>query len=390
MPKIKMNQNKSDSFTVTLQSNLCTDVYPHNNNYRFRNKLPYEVNVKGFEVGLVDLYYYDTYQRPRNRDEIQIQPSDNTPFFDLLFSENEVTILDSSSVNLLVTKYYNEISRWIVAFNKDLEKFKFYTHISSTLDAGILKGVVIEFYPPDDSKLILSEPFKQFLGFTSTILEKGEHPSDGEVDLEFFKSLERLDTMGYIRREKLTTSTVEIEQVYGKPAVNDLAIYISTALGLEGHNVSMYSKDDVKLEYSIEPKSKRFILSKFLNNYLGLPDYFYFQGEGSINVPPAIVDPVSREVFLLDTQSSSKILVTTDIIGSQFYGKKQLPILAVLNRINNKDSEVQHKMNPMVYKEVERERLSEIEISIRSDTGEYTSFSRNPTTLTLHFRKVKA
>ncbi len=228
------------------------------------------------------------------------------------------------------------------------------------------------------------------MGFTSSAFKKGQHTSDKEFDLEHFKSFQILETMGYIRREKLTSSTIEMEQIEGKPHISELLVYIAGALQMVMHDVSMVGKENnTKMEYEILPPSKRIILSKFLNNYLGLPDNFYFEGEGTINIPPQIIDPTLHDLLLMDSQSSSKIIVTTEIIRSQFYGEQELKILSVFNRINNKDSEVQHKASPIVYKQLDRQRLSEIGISIVSDTGEFTSFSRNPTTLTLHFRKIK-
>ncbi len=129
MQKIKMDQSERGSFTVTLQSNLCKEEYPHNNNYKFKNRLPHEVDVKDFEVGLVDLYHYDTYQRPLSKDEYQIKNSDNTPFFDLLFSENEITIIDSVSVNMQALKFTENLSGWLIKFNEFLQSNKFFTHI---------------------------------------------------------------------------------------------------------------------------------------------------------------------------------------------------------------------------------------------------------------------
>lgn len=385
-----MNRTESESFTVTLQSNLCRDEFPHNVNYFFRNRLPHEVNVENFEVGLVDLYHYDTYQRPLNRDEIRLKHGSTVPFFDLLFSDNEVVILDSNTSNLHISKYHESVSQWLIRVNKDLETYNMRTHISAVLDAGVLKRVIIEFTPPDESKLILSDSLKKFLGFHSQVLDSGSTTSDIEVDHEYFKSLELLESMGYIRRELLSSKTVEIEQIQGTPTIDDLLVHILVRLIEKEHDVSMFYNNG-KIEYSIVPSTKRILFSKFLNNYLGLPDNFYFQGDGTINVPEEIVDPLGRELLRLNSyyQTSSKIVVSTDIITPQFYGGEEQKVLAVLNRNSTKDTEVQYKLNPIVYKEVARNKLSDIRISIRSDAGEYTSFSRNPTTLTLHFRKIK-
>ncbi len=385
-----MERIKGDSFTVTLQSNLCKEDYPFNNNFKFTNRLPRDVNVKGYEVGLVDLYHYDTYQRPLSRDEIQWKNSDNVPFFDLLQSENEVTVIQSSSSGLQITKYTSRVSAWIILFNRFLETYKFGAHLTAVFNNGVFTTAKIEYNPPNNSVLILSSQLMRFLGFTSSVFEKGEHPSDKEVDLEYFNSLELLGTMGHIRWENVTSETVLLNQIQGKYEISELLAEMVVALNNENHNVSFIgTENDTKVEFSIEPNNKRVIFSKFLNNYLGLPDNFYFQGKGTISIPPEIIDPTGRELLLLDSLSSSKIIVTTDIIGNQIYGEQEIPLLAVFNRINIKDSEVQHRMNPIVYKEVERQTLSEIGITVVSDTGEFTSFSRNPTTLTLHFRKIK-
>ncbi|MES2286717.1 MAG: hypothetical protein V4547_13595, partial [Bacteroidota bacterium] len=314
MQKVTMDRVETESFTVTLQSNLCRDEFPHNTNYLFKNRLPHDVNVEKFEVGLVDLYHYDTYQRPPNKDEIQLRNKANIPFFDLLFSENEMVVLDSSSSNLHISKYSDSISQWLIKVNRDLQSQNMRTHISAILDTGILKRVIIEFTPPDESKLILSEPLKRVLGFHSPVLESGSHTSDTEVDLEFFKSLALLQSMGYLRRELLSSDTVTIPQIHGRPNIDDFLVDIVLAFTLKGHEISLTHENRV-VEYSITPQSKRILFSKFVNNWLGLPDNFYFQGDGTINIPEEIVDPEGKEKLLLDSvyQTSSKIVVSTDI-----------------------------------------------------------------------------
>lgn len=220
----------------------------------------------------------------------------------------------------------------------------------------------------------------------------GRYEGDRNIDLEMFRNLPNGE-VGHITKAVYDKKDVQLPQIRGKPTLSTLVNEIIATLDENHCEVSMIVHNATNvLQYEIE-EDKRVVLSKFLNNYLGLPDNFYFEGQGSIYVPESIIDPESHERFIFEALQrhtpSSKILVLTSIIGPQYFGEEEYPILAVLNRIGRSGTELVHKQNPIVYKRVNICKISQIEISLLSDTGESTSFSRNPTNLTLHFRKIK-
>lgn len=393
---IKMNTKTSNSFTVTLQSNFCKDDYPHNTNYKFTNKLPHLLSVKDYEVGLVDLYYYDQYVRPQNQDQ---DPNarlnqDNVPFFDTLLFDNEITIQTSGGARMQVLKDTDSFLNFLAGLNFALTKFNMGVHFSLNMQRGVPIQVILEFKNDFGWKLGIPETLCKVLGFEKCVFESGRYEGERNIDLELFKTIPN-GLVGILTTEIYQRKDVKLPQFRGKPRLSLLINNIVSLLLENDMDVSMYldSARGPYVYYEIQDEN-RVTLSKFLNNYLGLPDNFYFEGEGSIVVPESIIDPASHERFLFEelqrSTPSSKVLVLTNIIGPQYFANNEYPILAVLNRVGRSaGSEIIHRINPIVYKRINLTKISEIEISLLSDTGETTSFSRNPTNLTLHFRKIK-
>ncbi len=371
---IKMNTQPSDSFTVTLQSNLCMHDYPHNTNYKFTNKLPHLINVKEFEVGLVDLYHYDLYDRPSNRDQDETirANKNNLPFFDTILFDNEISVIRSTTSRLQVLKENDEgFLNFLARLNISLAKFNMTSHFSLLMQRGVPIQVIPEYTDPRpdmaDWKLGISETLCNILGLEKFTFAYGRYEGERNIDLEMFRNLPNGD-VGSITKAVYDRIDVQLPQIRGKPTLSTLVNQIIDTLD-EKHCETSIIVDTLngKLQYEIET-DKRVILSKFLNNYLGLPDNFYFEGEGSINVPDNIIDPESHERFMFEALQrhtpSTKILVLVSIIGPQYFGDKEYPILAVLNRIGRSGIEIAHKINPIVYKGINVHKISEIEISL--------------------------
>lgn len=165
---IKMNTQPSDSFTVTLQSNLCMEDFPQNTIYKFINKLPHLINVKEYEVGLVDLYYYDTYDRPSNRDQDENIRANKTnlPFFDTILFDHEVSVTRAVTSRLQVLKENDEsFLNFLARLNISLTKFNMSTHFSLLMQRGVPVQVIMEYNNEDtDWKLGITESLCKVLG----------------------------------------------------------------------------------------------------------------------------------------------------------------------------------------------------------------------------------
>ena len=141
-------------------------------------------------------------------------------------------------------------------------------------------------------------------------------------------------------------------------------------------------------------------MSKKLNEWLGLPIDYRFSKSGEHVLPEWAFKPETDgegkpyEELTTDADKpkyvpSDKLLVTCDIVENSIWNGKSLPILAVLDRVPDKDGKISYKMDPVNFFAINRSIIDSITISLLSDALENTTVSNRPTTAVLRFRSIK-
>lgn len=377
------------AFSVTLQSNRQTEIFPDNTNYKFRNTAPPGINLRNYKVSLRSAYFTDTYQRTNYEPRI-LQPDLPTNFFNTFVAANRITIQTGNVTTLSPIKLTPHFDQFIIKTNELLHEHKIPLHISAILDAGKVIGTVLTNVSLDHEHISLDKKLATVLGFRNEIVPRGETKSDLEFDIGQFEIYEINATIGYAQKYTFIQRELELPQIVGRPKLSILLLHIGTLCLSHGHDFSITQKhgyDDI-LEYDVRPTDKKIILSDYLNIYLGLPRSFAFQGSGSIRVRPGLEDFDEVEIFDPTQASSSKIFICTDLIESNYFGGNQLKYLAIVNRKNCNTEEIEYFPDRSLYKEVVLERPAQIEISFQSDNNEFLPISQTPSIVTLNFKKV--
>ena len=189
-------------------------------------------------------------------------------------------------------------------------------------------------------------------------------------------------------------TTVKIPQVEKNEHVE--TVLNAAVAALHGAGFSYISfltfESTQSLEYNIRNPHAKILFSNFMNQYLGLSPNQYLFGSGSHRLPSRAFlteeeEPITPLIGEEPTYiPSDKLLVCTNLIDNQYFGGKSLPILCVLDRIKDKTGEIHHHQDPILYQPIKSDNFSTIRISLLTDSEEYVSFSKYPTTAVLVFR----
>lgn len=388
--QIKMDSN-TNQFTFTVQSNLCLQTFPQNTSFHFKNNFPKVQSLAGYEVGIVSAYITDHYQKPSFVPVVKEKVVDKK-FFNNYLSDNEIIIQNSTINSVSIILSFKKLANFIDYLNNAFENAQIPCILTPTFIAGKITSMKIAFTPVENFKLSMPVKMCNILGFSSNIFTSGVHESDATVseDLESFGS-DSNQLLGKVTMYRYIQEAVELEQIIGTPTLEELLAEISGELAANNHDMKLLLKPDTDVvEYQVVPKQKRIILSSFLNNYLGLDKNFYFSDAGSFKAPLDILNPGEIDEYLFETpKTSSKLLLLTNLIGSQYYGSDELPILALVDRYSRQNVESSYIMNPIIYKPVVVDQASFVEIQIKSDEKEFIPSHKSPSLITLHFRLSK-
>lgn len=381
------------SFTYTVQSNLCTDRYPNNTSYHFRNYFPRLQNLAGYKVGLVSAYITDNYEKPDFLPVVHTK-IENSNFFNEYNSDHEIVVQSTTINAVTVVLSQKKLANFIDYLNDLFENAKIPCQINAEFESGVIKSIKIIFTPASDFKLSIPSPLNTILGFSTHVFSSGEFTND----LGFNENLDSIEiqpnvNLGVVNMYKYKQETVELDPIpidTGKPQLQELLSETVGTLYSKQHDVALRILPGTnKLSFRVAPKNKRIIFSKFLNRYLGLDDNFYFQGSGTIEVPRKILNPSEIEDFLsLPTRSSSKLFFLCNLVESQYFGGKSLPILAMVDRYTRHNIESEYVQNPILYKPVILEHVDHIEIKIQSDEGSSINHHLVPSVVTLNFELI--
>lgn len=380
-----------ETFSLTLQSNRQTDIFSDNTNYSFRNTVPPYFNLKDYRVSLHSAYFTDTYKRASLEPRI-VEPEVKTNFYDTYLAANRIIIQSATISALTPIKTSDKFDQFVISTNGFLETHKIPLHISPILDKGVVVGITLENLALAHEHIIIDEELAAVLGFSNLIVPQGESNSDSEFSLSHFDKFKKLDRVGLVERYIFVQRELELSQIVGRPKLSELLVDISTLCLANGHTFDLtpvHGRDDL-IEFEVIPSDTRIILSNFLNTYLGLPKRYAFQGSGTVKITSGLEDFEEIDDYLEDhtKASCSKIFICTDIIDPNYHAGSPKSYLAVVNRRDTNSEEVEYFPEKSLYKSVNFEKPSHIEISFQSDDNSFLPFSKSPSVVILNFKRL--
>lgn len=378
----------SKPFTVSMQSNACTDSYPYNTSFHFKNYLPRTIDLSaGYEVGLVNISYTDNYEKPNYGPVVN---SDDVNFFDEFKMQNAIIVQSANLNKLAAFKTLTKLVNFIDYLNNNMER----SHMNCRLvpeyeTGGKIKRTQMKFTPEEGYEIAFKHPINRMIGFQKEIFQPGEFYNDLPIKdaIELFeKHADGL--VGEVVFYKYFQKQILLDQIKGRPLLETLLSEIIGTLVEHEHLFSFNIRPGTNIvDYNITPRSERLILSPFLNLYLGQDKNFYFTGQSSIRVPPHIINPNLIDPYLfMGERPSFKLYVLCNIIQNQFMNGKEKKVLAVLDRVPAKNDEITVNFSPVIYKNVQTENFSQIEIKLEAGNNFDLQHFQSPTVVELHFR----
>ncbi len=377
-----------DSFSVTLVSNLNGDSFAHNNSSSFANSLPRGIDLSDYEVALQQISFHD------DRTEIKVEEEEEEEkpnFFNIQEKQNEIVYVYVALDELGVEKKTDIFINFIDNLKTALEHERFGLNIIPTFKHGTIESFQLQYAPiASGYELFLEDPMPRILGFSQTTFVPGTYKNDLDIDEDYFKTLED-GYIGKLVKFKDEKTLIEIDQIKGIPSLEDLMQEIEVSLLAKGYDATFkVNTSNGAVEFNVKPGKTKVLLSSFLNSYLGLEDNFAFIGKGTIKAPEATIFPNKKEYPLEEPKLSpcSKILVCCDLISSQYFAGREMPLLAVIERPRNLGTNfVSIEKNPLVYKSVAKGTVHQIRVWLQTGELEYLKVSSEPTVVSLIFRK---
>jgi hypothetical protein len=345
---------KMDGVYVHLSSLECRHIYSNNTSSSFTNLLykQLEFPPHTYECGLVNLTY--------------------TPQVKSLLPDKlELIVFAGSSKpaqSLTITVTYNGD---FISFCNDISiavnQLKFEITYNPGLDLVGLNNDSTEY------QIEFDKDFSKHLGFNTNIFPPGLTPAVRAPDkYHFIEGMEEEYTFkkSYIPRPtKYTFASKNIK------SLSDLILELNKTLESNGIEFKYkIDEDDVTVKF----KNTLFIhlrLMPPLSSIFGSPDIF-----GS----PAVI---LRNVDFGFFSQTHRIICSSDVIKTQFYGSKAYPVLRILDF---QDKPITKTFNPIQYIPLSLNIISSIRFSLKDDHLELgAAVESEPTFATLHFRPKK-
>lgn len=371
----------ADSFSVTLVSNQNEDVFVHNTSSSFSNVLPRTTDLSNYEVAVESVYLTDHHPK-----QVALTtPAEPKMFFNLENKENEVTVIQFKTAELKIYKQSDDFVQFLDGINNNTAFVNMPVTLTKTVEGSEVTQITLTYNPKPGYDLYVSDSLKRIFGFTNNSFAAGTYLNDAKIDSEFFKTLAN-GSIGELTELNEETSQVEVRQVPEKPDLHTLLGLVQAALSAQRTDVRF--EVDVKnsvVSYNVKNVTKRVMLSKFINVYLGREPYFALIDKGSFKVPRNILYPSKIKP---PPRTCSKILVLCDLIQPQVYAGKEMPLLAVIDRkYTESETEIAWEPRSLLYKAIQVGKVNQIKITLQSDNNDLIKSQNNPTVVNLHFRK---
>lgn len=423
-------EHTMDNVLVTVSSNACLTEFPENTPYNFRNRLPWSLPGRCYEIGLVQIQVKPKVQSAavvevtnvtnESNTEISTETENNqgdmpTPtkvprvesvkFFERDDNDNvvgnKIIVHSRLSVDLEVKKLENFTS-FLQKLNNLLtsksQPMKFETEVVS-------ETKVVKFsYTPSGSeeqifRVVLPADLVQVFGFGSHVLVSGTTYSSG-IDLAHWNTIPdktslpiTLETFYDTELEMKEPSSLSAEDILGelRKTFRDSKVKVFVLPNFQTKTLLIRLNTYPRQILSVK-------LPEVVNSYLRLPKNFVFdQYDTGLVLDEAIFkEQHSVDVALLNkkkTQSEidiERIFVCANIVPFQIFGNDAMQYVYTFQSTLGKEGEVQ-QFNPqtIIYLPINAQEVREIEISLLKSPLEYTALEENSVTVAVfHLRLI--
>lgn len=399
-----------DEFSVLAVSNA--DSFGGNTSAEFRSSLGRPIDMKHYEVALLNVDFTDSYRPPEaweNQIRLPVVHSD-VPFFNTVRGDDEIVIIQQIVDRFMFYKAWRLMRSFAGALNTHFEANGVDANYSLLLREGRFAGIAELTYRNEHGyRLHIPIQLANLMGFDQNIFESSPNAyKTTRVITEYGAEAIPDGTAFPIERIKDKKVSARIPQLIGNPALEDIAQSLILAIdsiespvvtaGAEPTKDFSFSAivDDEHsaLRVNLRPSNATLFLSPFLLNYLGLESNYQFRGRDTILVPKAIVNPelpiqdyLTKGQFL-SSVSCSKILVKCNVVEpTHFFKENLVNSIAILDRQEGFKKQFKvHIKNPIYFK-CANSTFNYLSFSLVDDTLTLLEEQEFPTVVHLHFRK---
>jgi len=335
---------REDQFYLTLLSNSSMSVYPNNTTAKFTTHLPRHMQLTGgdWEAALVEFHYPCTYQMFDNDSTITIEAEEEEIDDALYTPEPSDTVVTKPLESDSLTK-------------------------QQTFEIPIVKK-------GDPSTLIVMPEDKNIEDDDLPLPGENEHLSEPQ------ESIPPVDTAHKPSKYRNVTFTVKVKGFFND--MHEFNEHVNKIPGLAKYVLFAYNKELRRMQIAPTSFVKSIRLSPKLNVQLG-----YDPNEGNIRFKTTA--PRAPNVRLgFDTQ----IFVYCDIVRPQIVGDTMTPLLRFISVDNSKYVFGTYRVYvPTMphYVPLLKTTFDNVEIDIRTVTGQPLPFLFGTSCVKLHLRRVR-
>jgi hypothetical protein len=391
-------------FYITLISNDSLRYYPHNSSSSFTNVLYRSILIDSsvYEVGVSELFM-DINSNTANIDDKADEhaltvTNDPSTFFGISDDDNIITIVKTFTTPIKYIKRDSKITNFFDDFKTFLDSrqnSEVKVSLSKTYTFGFAWPYTILTVedPLEQYALQIQESLAETLGFKQYVFPPGIYTSEFVQSEEAFTKIPVGDplTLRFIRQEVVRSEIKEPEE----HEVDALIENIVMTLKKEKLNVRMPFDDQKNiLHVYIEGDGIRFTLPTHINTYLGLsPMYTFYKSHDEIDLnhllssPTLFIAPMPSIPQVRHEPSPIRnVLIFSSITEPMLFGSSAYSILRLVSypELINKGGHI--LFNPVNYQRVKDQDLTEIDITLKSDSFTVLRKSLLPTVVILHFR----
>lgn len=374
----------SEYIECTLSSLDNLDDSPSNCSFHFCNTFTPPLDVsEGYECAVKSIKFTDDYKKPVQRNPSEI------PFYDTGLYQNEISIGTNTLRTLYIEKNERniELDDFVNSVNVQLEIRDLDLEFLFNIESGRIANLVAVSKPRPDHEFKIFGSLARVLGFEEgKPLGEGEFTNELPIDEDFLKSFSG-GTIGRISEISKQTRTVYLDQVMGKPTIDELIADISLKLNETNNVVLHYDETSNSIVYEVNPSDQYITLSWYLRQYLGLRALSTFSGKGRVELSRSA--PVFRnDVSTSGTIRPNLMFLTCDVIEPNYYQGKLLKYLLCWDRkeTDGPQEVIVDNSKSMIYKSINCESLDRITLKLLDDTCNFVAPTISPTSVKIVLR----
>jgi len=428
-----MQFSNSNSFYITVVSNLCSDIYEDYTSSDFRNYFAKNISLNGeYKVAVVSIDYCDDFTLRRipahpNYPDLTvpiIKPKTTRPpsststteatldkgwlgdepdFFE---EDNKITVQKLKKNEFVARKQLNEHwANFLSALKTKLNAQPSITMKTNYDGKDEFPTVTISIDDPENQNIFLTLPHEvsEFLGFQNKInLYAGENVASEKVSAEKYNNIAVSSFKIYFG--SWVTRTFELQKHVKGPEkiefIEEVFHSIQELLISNGFEISMPVSPEGILSVIFSEEeigTYKFKLPRRLNRVLNLTDNYYFESDVEIVLTPSVpsITPTPITVETIEISKIEKntvantLFILSDIVEGSIYGPYVRPILTSFLR--DRGIRIPHRVefSSLHFQKVICSHLKEIRIILTNSKFSPITPSLYPTTVTLLFVQTK-